>query len=140
MSKPSRSISAATCTISSSEGVIRPERPIISTSLLGRLQYLGRRNHDAEVDHLIVVTRQHDAHDILADIVDIPLTVAIRILPALWRSPCRHGSFSASMKGRRGQRPASSRGGFDHLRQEHLAGAKEVADDIHPVHSGPSIT
>ena len=31
ISKPSRSIDRATCTISSSDGVISPERPIMST-------------------------------------------------------------------------------------------------------------
>jgi hypothetical protein len=44
-------------------------------------------------------------------------------------------SFSSSMKGMRWATAfLHHAGGFHHLRQEHLAGAEQVADDVHAVH------
>ena len=40
---------------------------------LGGLDDLGGGHHDAEVDHLEIVTLQHDADDVLADVVDVAL-------------------------------------------------------------------
>jgi hypothetical protein len=34
---------------------------------------LVARHHDAEVDDLVVVTGEHDADDVLADVVDVAL-------------------------------------------------------------------
>ena len=72
--KPSRSIDLATCTISSSDGVIRPDRPIMST-LRSRacLRISSHGDHDAQVDDLVIVARQDDADDVLADIMDVAL-------------------------------------------------------------------
>ena len=42
-------------------------------SLARRLQDLRRRHHDAEVDDLVIVAGQHDADDVLADVVDVAL-------------------------------------------------------------------
>src|ERR1700674_2288921 len=39
----------------------------------GCLDDPGRGHHDAEVDHFEIVTLQHDADDVLADVVDIAL-------------------------------------------------------------------
>ena len=71
--KPVRSISRATCAISSSEGVIRPERPMISAFSPGRFQNLFARHHDAEVNHFVVIAGQHHADDVLADVVHVAL-------------------------------------------------------------------
>ena len=74
MSKPSRSISLATFTISSSEGVMRPDRPIdVDLLPARRLQDLLGRHHDAEIDDLVIVAGEHDADDVLADIVHVAL-------------------------------------------------------------------
>jgi len=40
---------------------------------LGGLDDPGGRHHDAEIDHLEIVTLQHDADDVLADVVDVAL-------------------------------------------------------------------
>ena len=65
-----------------------------------------------------------------------PLTVAIRILPRAgcdWTLPA--GFFSSSMNGQQvGDGLFHHAGAFDDLRQEHLAGAEQVADDLHAVH------
>ncbi len=37
------------------------------------LQNLRRRHHDAEIDHLVIVAREHDADDVLADVVHVAL-------------------------------------------------------------------
>ena len=70
--KPRRSISCATNTISSSDGVIRPLRPMMSAFCsIAASQDLRRRHHHAEVDDLVVVAAEHDADDVLADVVDV---------------------------------------------------------------------
>ena len=81
ISKPWRCISAAKPTISSSEGVIRPDRPMRSASLLRCLDDLLGRHHDAEVDDLVVVALEDHADDVLADVVDVSLTVAMTMVP-----------------------------------------------------------
>jgi hypothetical protein len=40
---------------------------------LGNLEDLGCRHHDAEIDDLEVVALEHDADDVLADVVDVAL-------------------------------------------------------------------
>ena len=69
---PSRCISLATCVISSRLGVMSPLKPdqcprraifaAVGEDLLARAHY-------AQVDDLEVITRQHDADDVLADVV-----------------------------------------------------------------------
>jgi hypothetical protein len=39
----------------------------------GRLEDLRRRDHHAEVDHLVTVAAEHHADDVLADVVDVAL-------------------------------------------------------------------
>ena len=68
-----RSISLATNTISSSDGVMRPAqarrcRPFSSIAVC---RILVARHHHAEVDHLVAVAAEHDADDVLADVVDV---------------------------------------------------------------------
>ena len=74
MRKPWRSISRATWTISSSEGVMRPLRPmIVGVFGAGALEDFFGRDHDTHVDDLVVVAGEHDADDVLADVVDVAL-------------------------------------------------------------------
>jgi len=65
-----------------------------------------------------------------------PLTVAITILPlALASRPPPSPASSASMYGIRCATACFiTRADFDHLRQEHLALAEQVADHVHAVH------
>ncbi len=92
---------------------------------------LGPRHHYAEVDHFISVALQDHADDVLADVVHVTLDrghdyLALRAgARFLFRldegDEMRHGLFHHA-------------GRFDHLRQEHLAAAEKVADDVHAVH------
>ena len=67
------------------------------------------RHHDAEVDHLVVVAAEHDADDVLADVVDVALDGGQhdRAWPRATEvgestaEPTAAAAFSASMKGSR---------------------------------------
>ena len=102
-----RSISFATNTISSSDGVMRPLRPMRSAfSSSAVCENLVARHHHAEIDDLVAVAAEHDADDVLADVVDVALdrreddlALATRVSaapPAAMRA-----SRSASMNGSR---------------------------------------
>ena len=75
-------------------------------------QDLRRRHHDAEVDDLVIVAGEHDADDVLADVVDVALdgrhqdlagglALAVRRRSAASPLPCRAAARRP---------PASSRG------------------------------
>ena len=47
---------------------------MMSAFVLDRgVEDLRRRHHDAEIDHFVVVAAEHDADDVLADVVDVAL-------------------------------------------------------------------
>ncbi|MNQ84456.1 hypothetical protein D3C85_995840 [compost metagenome] len=98
----------------------------------GGVQDAVGRDHDAEVDDLVVVTLQHDADDVLADVVDVALDRghqdAARLLAGL------AGLFGFHEGLQPGHGLFHHPGRLDHLRQEHLARAEQVADHVHPVH------
>ena len=94
--------------------------------------FLGR-DHDPEVVDLVVVAGEHNADDVLADVVDVAFdrgehelaahaAVAHRVLLGL------HEWFQV------GDGSLHRARALDDLRQEHLAGAEQVADHLHPVH------
>ena len=97
----------------------------------GRLQNLLAGGHHAQIHHLEVVTLQNHADDVLADIVDVALhrrhdhltvgAACAGLFPFDIRDQHRHGFFHDSRR-------------FDDLRQEHLPGAEQIADHVHPVH------
>ena len=100
----------------------------------GGLENPVGRHHDAEVDDLVVVAPEHHADDVLADVVDVALDRgqhdlagrrAPRLVPALLLLHVRKEA---------GDRLLHRAGALDDLRQEHLAGAEQVADDAHAVH------
>ncbi len=113
-----------------------PDRPIdVGVVLARRREDLLRRHHDAEVDDVEVVALEHDADDVLADVVHVALD---RRHDDRGPSDCAampDAAFSASMNGIevRDRLLHHARALHD-LRQEHLARAEEVADDVHPVH------
>ena len=98
---------------------------------IGGLQYLGPGHHNAEVDHLETVALEHDSDNILADIVYVALhgrhhdpALALGILVLLRLDEGEEVSDGL----------LHHAGGLDDLRQEHLARAEQVADDIHSLH------
>ena len=132
--RPSRCISPATVTISSSDGVISPDRPIMSALLsLAALQNVLPRHHDAEVDDLEAVALQDHADDVLADVVNVALD-GRHDDPALALG--RAGLFLLRLDegDEVGDRALHHPRRLHHLRQEHLARPEQVADDVHAVH------
>ena len=109
---------------------------------LGSLDDLRRRHHDAEIDHLEIVTLQHDADDVLADVVDVALDGGEHDLAGVLAAVALDAGFEIIRlllfheRHQPGHRLLHHAGGFHHLRQEHLAVAEQVADDIHAVHQG----
>ena len=98
----------------------------------GRLEDLRRRDHHAEVDHLVAVAAKHHADDVLADVVNVaahrghehppagclllPLLLSLHEWLEVFDRPLHH--------------PCA----LHHLRQEHLPLPEQVADDLHPTH------
>ena len=92
------------------------------------------RNHDAEVDHVEVVALEHDADDILADVVHVAFDRrhhdrALR-LAGLTRFCFLRLDERDEMPDRLLHDPRA----LDDLRQEHLSGAEQIADDVHTGH------
>ncbi len=105
----------------------------------GRLKDLRPGHHHAEVDHLVVVAAEHNADDVLPDVVDIALdgghddragapaptgcrvTAARRLLGLDERHKMRDGLLHDA-------------GALDDLRQEHATAAEQVADHVHARH------
>ena len=70
--KPRRSISEATCTISSSDGVMRPLRPMMSAFSVRRISRIfSHGTMTPEVDDPEAIARQHHADDVLADVMHV---------------------------------------------------------------------
>ena len=66
------------------------------------LQDLRRRHHDAEIDHLVIVALEHDADDVLADVVHVALDRRHHDLAvASARRAAARSAFSSSMYGSR---------------------------------------
>ena len=94
---------------------------------------LLRRHHDAEVVDLVVVAREHDADDVLADVVHVTLHRGEDELAAHAPAPARlllglHERLEV------GDGALHRARALHDLGQEHLARAEEVADDLHAVH------
>ena len=103
----------------------------------GRLQNAIARHHHAEVDDLVAVAPEDDADDVLADVVDVALHGRQHDL-ALGRGvPPAQQPFLLHERLEVGDRALHRAGALHDLRQEHLAGAEELADDLHAVHQRP---
>ena len=94
------------------------------------------RNHDAEVDHLVIVTCQHDGDDVFANVVHVTLHRGKDHLACLGGA-LRGRLFSLNGRLQNGHRLLHRARRLDHLRQEHLTGPKEFADTVHAVHQRP---
>ena len=116
--------------------MISPDRPIRSAShsrAVSRICADG--HHHAEVDDLVVVALEDDADDVLADVVDVALDGGHDDAA---RGPRRAGLLlGLDERHEMGDRLLHDPGALDDLGQEHLAGAEQVADDVHAVHQRP---
>ena len=103
------------------------------------LQDLVARHHDAEIDHLVAVAAEHDADDVLADVVHVALDRREHDLALRRRFGDAAGGHARLALGRHERLEVRDRSlhrprALHHLRQEHLAGAEQIADDLHAVH------
>ena len=103
----------------------------------------GPGHHDAQVDDLVVVAAEHDAHDVLADVVDIALDRghddAAGGLPRGLRVGAAVGGHARralrlDVRDEVGHGLLHDPGALDHLGQEHPARAEQVADHVHARH------
>ena len=105
----------------------------------GGVQDLRGGHHHAQVDHVVVVAAEHHADDVLADVVHVALDrghddPALRA-PGLGQAGLDRRLLLRFHEGLEvGHRPLHRAGALHHLRQEHLAGAEEVTDDLHALH------
>ena len=104
--------------------------------LLARdLEDFRRRDHDTQIDDLVVVALENDTDDVLADIVDIALHGRHDDLAGSGLVGEARGLLLGLQKGLQVSNGLLHHArGLDDLRQEHLAGAEEIADDVHAGH------
>ena len=99
---------------------------------LGAVENLGAGHHHAKIDHFIVVTTQHHADDILADVVHVTLHRRHDDTPG----GLAHTAFLLGVH----ERFKMGHGAFhhpralDHLRQKHPPGAEQITDHGHTIH------
>ena len=101
-----------------------------------RLDDVGAGRHHPEIDDPVVVAGEHDADDVLADVVDVALdgrhhdralgsVLAARVALGLdERHEVRNGLLHHARA-------------LDHLRQEHAAVLEAIADHCHAAHQRP---
>ncbi len=105
----------------------------VAVLLDGDIEDAIGRHHDAEVDHLVAVAAEHDADDVLADVVDVALDSAED--DPRRRRPLGFIRLHVRLEIR--DRTLHRAGALHDLRKEHLSRAEEIADDLHPVHERP---
>ncbi|OPZ09737.1 MAG: hypothetical protein BWZ08_00202 [candidate division BRC1 bacterium ADurb.BinA292] len=106
----------------------------VDRALAGDAQEFLARNHHAQIDDLVIVAAEDDADDVLADIVHVALDGRHQDA-ALGGGGGAQPLLLLLHKGEQvSDRLFHDAGALDDLGQKHLAGAEEVADDIHAVH------
>src|SRR6185369_3677838 len=107
----------------------------VDFSLARRVEDLLHRHHDAQVDDVIIVTLKHDADDVLADVVHVALHCGEQDLAGRRLIGEAEIALLLLHEGHEvGDRLLHHAGRLHHLRQEHLAGAEQVADHVHAGH------
>ena len=138
MSRPWRSISAASRHIWPRLGVISPETPIrsaFSSRAVSRICAAGTMTPRSITSKLL--QRSTTPTMFLPMSCTSPLTVAVTIVPeGFGRGPAL-ALFRLDEGHEVGNRLLHDAGALDHLRQEHLASAEQVADHVHAVHERP---
>ena len=104
----------------------------VGVPLAGRLEDLRRGHHHAEVADLVVVALQDDPDDVLADVVDVALHGRHDDAPG--RPRRARLLLGLDERHEMGDGLLHDPGALHDLRQEHLARAEQVADDVHPGH------
>ncbi len=101
----------------------------------GSFQNSFAGDHHAQVDDFVVVAAEHHADDVLADVVHVAFDGGQQHLAA---HLLRRGAGLFLFLFHEGQQIGHGffhhAGAFDHLRQEHLARAEQIADDLHAGH------
>ncbi len=91
-------------------------------------------DHHPQVDHLEVVAGQDHPDDVLADVVHVALDRGHDDLAVGGGRIAGAQLFGLDEGQQVGHRLLHHPRGLDHLGQEHLAGAEQVADHVHPIH------
>ena len=102
----------------------------IGLQTLGFADNLLRGRHDSQVGDGVIITREHHADDILADVVDVAAHGRDEEV-ALGGAADFLGGHEGLEVGDGGLHDL---GRLDHLREEHLPFTKELTDDTHAVH------
>ena len=97
----------------------------------GRLENPLAGHHHAQVDHFEVVTLQHDADDVLADVMDIALDRGDHHLAV---GAAGAGLFLLDVRNQHRNGLLHHARRLHHLRQEHLARTEQIAHHVHSVH------
>ncbi len=101
--------------------------------LLGLIEDALRRHHHAEIDDLEIVAGEHDADDVLADVVHVALHRGEQdfsgVLPLV-----ALGLAGLDIGQQIGHRRLHHARRLHHLRQKHLSRAEQVADLVHAGH------
>ena len=110
----------------------------VGAFVVRRFQDGHPRHHHAKIDDFEIVALEDDADDVLADIVHIALhrrhdDLALRRRGAGRARQLFRFDERQQVRHRFLHHPRR----FDDLRQEHLAGAEQVADHVHAVHQRP---
>ena len=105
----------------------------VGTHLDRFVEDLVTRHHHSHVGDFEAIAGQHDADDVLADVVDISLHGGEHDLACA--ALCGVGElFLLHVWLQVGDTLLHDAGAFHHLRQEHFPGAKQVAHDAHTIH------
>ena len=105
----------------------------IRVHLFGGFENFIRRDHHAKIDDFVVITLQHHADDVFADVMNVAFYRGnhhFAVTGALFFT-----GFDKRLKV--GHRLFHDASGFHHLRQEHFAFAEQIADHVHAVHQRP---
>ena len=93
----------------------------------------GRRHH-AEIDDLVIVAGEHDADDVLADVVHVALDGREHDRARGLALVAAGGLFRLHIGQQHRDRLFHHARRLDDLRQEHFSRAEQVADDVHARH------
>ena len=100
----------------------------------GGLQDFFTRNHDPEVNHLVVVAGEHDADNVFADVMDVALDGGHEDFAGVFGGVAA-GLFLRLHEGHEiGHGLFHHARGFDDLRQKHFARAEQIPDHVHAGH------
>ena len=98
---------------------------------------LRRRRHHTEIDDLVIVAGEHDADDVLADVVNVALDRREHDRARGLALVAAGGFLCFHVRQQNRHRLLHHARGLDNLRQEHFSCAEQVADHVHARHQRP---